>query len=224
MEKDILKSWEINAKEWNSIIENNGITSRTHTNKAILNRIRSLAPQKVADLGCGEGWLTRSLSELGIEAYGFDATSALIKLALEKGNETYHVLKFDTIAKGIPLPGAPYEAAVFNFSIYQKEGLDQLLLQVLNNLTSTGVLLIQTLHPFYLQEHGFGYRSQWLSDAWKGLPGKFKDGHSWYARTLDDWTNLISKFPVSFDLDEIINEEEKPISLLLTLKKCNENV
>jgi len=176
-------------------------------------------------LGCGEGWLTRKMTETGIIAHGFDATPELIALARKKGGAAYDVLDFEAIENGQLLPNGPYDAAIFNFSIYQKEGLTLLLRQVLNNLSGHGTLLIQTLHPFYLQENGFGYRSQWLSDSWKGLPGNFIDGHSWYARTWSDWNNLITGLPkVSCTTREVTNSDHKPISLLFTLKKYNGSI
>ncbi|MEM1258178.1 MAG: class I SAM-dependent methyltransferase [Bacteroidota bacterium] len=220
MKNDILNSWKKNAEEWNAMIEGKNIPSRTYTDKAILEAIKSFRLKKVADLGCGEGWLCREMSKNQIEAVGFDATRALLKIAKEKGNETYYPLEFGEIIKGRPLPKAPFTGAVFNFSLYQKNHLDLLFQEVLNSLDRKGILLIQTLHPFYLIANGFGYRSQWLRDSWKGLPGNFEDGHSWYARTMEDWIELISKIPqISFKIHEVINDKGKPLSLLIILKK-----
>ncbi|MEO0570929.1 MAG: methyltransferase domain-containing protein [Bacteroidota bacterium] len=222
MNNAILNSWEKNAKEWNAAIERQNIPSRKYTNKAILEAIMSFGLQKVADLGCGEGWLCREMTKNRIEAIGFDATTALIEMAKGKGNEKYYPLQFEQIIKGQPLPHAPFDGAVFNFSLYQKDRLDLLFKELLNSIDSQGTVIVQTLHPFYLIGQGFGYRSQWLHDSWKGLPGNFEDGHSWYARTIEDWMALISKIPqTSFEIQEIINNEEKPISLLINIKKEN---
>jgi SAM-dependent methyltransferase len=223
MKASILKSWEINAEEWNTVIDNGRIPSRKYNSKAILETIATFQLQKVADLGCGEGWLTREMMNLGIDAHGFDATPALVQRAKEKGAGTYYILKFESIEKGKPLPHGPYDGAVFNFSIYQKDHLELLLGNVLKNLADNGVLLIQTLHPSHLTENGFTYESQWLKDSWKGLSGNFTDGHAWFARTLEDWVNLVTRIPhISFSLKEIVNDNKKPISLLLILKKKNE--
>lgn len=217
---DILNSWKRNAKEWNFIIESQSIPSRKYTDSAILETILGLGLKKVADLGCGEGWLCREMTKNQIEATGFDATEMLIKLAKEKGNSNFYQLDFQDILRGHPLQNAPFDGAVFNFSIYQKDDVELLFKEVLGNLNNKGVLLIQTLHPFYLMENGFGYRSQWLSDSWKGLPGNFEDGHLWYARTIEDWTDLIAEVPNStFKIKEVVNDKDKPISLQLILEK-----
>lgn len=220
MSNDILNSWNRNAKEWDALLEGQGIPSRKYTNTAIVEAIRALGLKKVADLGCGEGWLCREMGKNQIEAFGFDATAALIELANTKGSERYEVMTYEQIIKGTPIPHAPFDGAIFNFSLYQKDNLDVLLQQVLHSIDTNGAVLIQTLHPYYLIEQGLGYKSQWLSDAWKGLPGNFKDGHSWYARTLDDWMALLAKIPqTSFQIQEIVNTEEKPLSVLIILKK-----
>lgn len=222
MNNTILNSWEKNAKEWNTIIENQDIPSRNYTNKAILEAITSLGLKKVADLGCGEGWLCREMTKNQIEAIGFDATAALIEMARTKGSERYYALQFEQIINGQPLPDTPFDGAVFNFSLYQKDHLNLLFREILNALDDKGILLVQTLHPFFLIENKFGYRSQWLQDSWLGLPGNFKDGHSWYARTMEDWMELISKIPsTSFEVREITNNEKKPLSLLIIITKEN---
>ena len=222
MKNEVLNSWKKNAKEWNAAIEGQNIPSRKYTNEAVLKAIMALGLKKVADLGCGEGWLCREMTKNQIEATGFDATATLIKLARAKGNERYHQLEFENILKGQPLSNTPFDGAVFNFSIFLKDNLDLLLQAVLKSLKDDGVLLIQTPHPYFLLKNSLGYRSQWLSDSWKDLPGNFEDGHSWYARTMEDWMELISEIPkTSFELREIINEEERPISLLIILKKEN---
>lgn len=220
MNKSVLKSWNSNAKEWNTVIDGEKIPSRKFTNEAIVKAIASFNIKTIADFGCGEGWLCRKMTSLQIESVGFDGSFALIEKARQKGDENYVCLQFEEVIKGKALPEGPFDGAVFNFSIYQKEHLDMLLKNVLHHLNSGGILFIQTLHPFYLIENKFGYRSQWLQDSWKGLPGNFKDGHHWYARTLEDWIKLISTLPhTSFELREIINDSENPLSLLFIIKK-----
>ena len=220
MSKEILDSWNKNADEWIKVIQNDAIPSRKFTNKAILEMVSELDGKKMVDIGCGEGWLTREMGKLGWEATGLDAIESLVLEAQKKSDESFHVLTYEEIIDGKPMPNAPFDAAVFNFCLYLKDGLRELLLNTLKQLSPNGTLVIQTLHPFFLLQNGLPYKSQWLSDSWKGLPGDFTDGHSWYARTLEDWVAELNRLEnINFSMKEIVNDEEKPISLIIKIKK-----
>lgn len=220
MKTDIISSWEKNASEWIKVIQENQIPSRKFTNKAILETAANLDCKKFADIGCGEGWLTREISKMGFQAVGFDAIEDLIVDAKKKGTQDYDVLTFEDIIEGNPIPYAPFDAAVFNFCLYLEEGLQKLLENTLKSISNNGYIIIQTLHPFFLIQSGLPYKSQWLSDAWKGLPGNFEDGHSWYARTFENWMQILGTLKeVKVDFQEVLNDDEKPISLIIKIKK-----
>lgn len=220
MSKEILDSWNKNADEWIKVIQNDAIPSRKFTNKAILEMVSELDGKKMVDIGCGEGWLTREMGKLGWEATGLDAIESLVLEAQKKSDESFHVLTYEEIIDGKPMPNASFDAAVFNFCLYLKDGLTELLSNTLKQLSPNGTLVIQTLHPFFLLQNGLPYKSQWLSDSWKGLPGDFTDGHSWYARTLEDWVAELNRLEnINFSMKEIANDEEKPISLIIKINK-----
>lgn len=220
MKTDIISSWEKNASEWIKVIQDNQIPSRKFTNKAILKTVADLDCEKFADIGCGEGWLTREIGKMGFQAAGFDAIEDLIIEAKKKGTEDYHVFTFEDIIVSKSIPNAPFDAAIFNFCLYLEEGLQKLLENTLKSISHNGYIIIQTLHPFFLIQSGLAYKSQWLSDAWKGLPGNFEDGHSWYARTFENWMEILGTLKeVKVDFQEVLNDDEKPISLIIKIKK-----
>ena len=81
-DKLVLDSWNNNASAWINTIENEEIESRKlATNQAIVDAVTSYSPSSIIDIGCGEGWLTRKLTIKGIEAWGVDGVSSLIKKA-----------------------------------------------------------------------------------------------------------------------------------------------
>ena len=87
-----------------------------------------------------------------------------------------------------------------------------------DSLAENGIVVIQTLHPYFLVSNGLEYRSQMISDSWKVLPGNFLDGHQWYARTIEDWSSVISKAGLKIiELREILNHDKNPISLILKI-------
>ncbi|MEN1783604.1 MAG: methyltransferase domain-containing protein [Bacteroidota bacterium] len=220
MNRDIRATWQENAEEWIKVIEADQISSRTFTNVAILKEIRKENPQKAVDIGCGEGWLTREMTRLNIKAIGLDATMALLDHARNQGPESYYEMTFEDLAAGTPIPEAPFDLAVFNFCLYEKDNTARVLQQTLNTLEAQGFLLIQTLHPFTLLTLGENYESQWLSDAWRGLPGNFSNGHAWYARTFQAWSALLQSLKGTVaEWIEVLNDEKRPVSLILKIQR-----
>ncbi|GMN08600.1 hypothetical protein MTsPCn5_39900 [Croceitalea sp. MTPC5] len=220
MNDAVLKSWQQNAGEWIKAITENTIASRTYTNKAIVDTALKLDRAKIIDIGCGEGWLVRVLENQGKKVLGIDAIAELLQSAQSKRIGTFHQMTFEEIMDGKPLPNAPFDMAIFNFCLYQKEGLVTLLSNTAKALNDDGHILIQTLHPYLLMQQGKAYQSQWLSDSWKGLSGNFSNGHAWYARTLGDWSETLNEIPnTKVVFQEVTNEEGNPISLLIHIEK-----
>lgn len=216
MKKESIKtSWKINAVEWIKVIENQQIASRKFTNKAILSVLKKSSAKKILDIGCGEGWLTRALTEMGKIGIGIDTTLALLKKARQKGKETYHHLSYEAIIEGEKISEAPFDAIVFNFCIYQNEGLIHLLRALQHSLVAKGEIIIQTLHPYFLIQNQLPYKSQWIGDSWKGLSGNFTDGHEWYARTFEDWQADFQKAGLVLNcIIEVTNTDNLPISVI----------
>ena len=218
MNQRIIDSWNKNSEEWVKVIENNQIESRKFTNNAIEGELKNLAGDNVIDIGCGEGWLTRSITEMGKKAVGVDAIEPLLNAARLKGMESFYQMSYEELMEGKPIPEAPFDIAVYNFCLYQKNGLADLLRATKNQLNVEGVILIQTLHPFFMFDNGLEYKSQMISDSWKGLPGNFTDGHEWYARTFEDWVKIIAQSGLNLNsVKEIANLNKKPISMILKI-------
>lgn len=220
MNNDIIASWNKNASEWIKVLDNGGIKSRLYTNKAIVQVIGNSPASRILDVGCGEGWLCRSLSDMGKSVVGLDTIPQLLENARIKGPDTFYQLSYEEITSGHAIPEAPFDAAIFNFSLYQKEGLVQLLKQIRQALSENGFIAIQTLHPFFLLQNNLEYKSQWVKDSWKGLPGNFTDGHSWYARTFESWMSVFKKSGLLLrHFQEVTNDGKKPISVIFILSE-----
>ncbi len=220
MKSDIIDSWKKNASEWIKVIQNQDIPSRKFTNKAILSELSTIDGHNFLDIGCGEGWLTRKMGEIGWNSTGLDAIPDLIVEAKKRSKDSYFVFTYEDIIEGKPIPNAPFDVATFNFCLYNEQGLLPLLKNTLSQLNAGGSILIQTLHPYFLITNGLEYKSQWLQDSWKGLPGNFEDGHSWYARTMEDWVGHMQQLPnTSFQMTEVTNDQEQPVSLIIKISK-----
>lgn len=192
-EKAIIDSWQTNANAWIDIIGNNGIESRKLiTNKAIIDTVININPSTVLDIGCGEGWLAKELTDRGAAVTGIDVIPALIENAKAKTQGTFIVASYEDIAQGrVSLPHR-FDAIVINFALIGKESTESLLKALPSLLNVDGRLFIQTLHPYSRKESG-DYSSGWKTGSWTGLGHQFTQPYEWYFRTLEDWIQLLNE-------------------------------
>ena len=131
-EQEIIRSWHCNAGPWSEAIRTASIASRKLvTNQAIIDAVASVAPSRVLDIGCGEGWLARALSGLGMSVTGVDVVPELIARAMTArdtpaalatsaaatpGSTAFLVQDYAAIASR-RWCGGPFHAAVCNFSL-----------------------------------------------------------------------------------------------------------
>ena len=91
-EDTLLDSWQHNAQAWIDAVRSGAIESRRQvTDQAILLAILGRQPERVLDLGCGEGWLLRALGDRGVEAVGVDGDRALVDAARAAGSAEVHL-------------------------------------------------------------------------------------------------------------------------------------
>jgi 2-polyprenyl-3-methyl-5-hydroxy-6-metoxy-1,4-benzoquinol methylase len=187
----IIASWNTNATPWTSAVRERRIESRRLvTDQAIVDAVVSRAPSTVIDIGCGEGWLARTLSQRGIRVLGLDAVTALIEQAQAAGGGEFRVASYEEIAGGaIPVRA---DLLVCNFSLIGKESVEGLMRAVPGLLTPRGTLLIQTLHPI-IACGDLPYRDGWRAGSWQGFDAAFTDPAPWYFRTLGSWIALLAR-------------------------------
>jgi SAM-dependent methyltransferase len=213
-EQEIIRSWHANAAPWSEAIRTASIASRKLvTNQAIVDAVASVAPSRVLDIGCGEGWLARALSALGMQVTGVDIVPELIAQAValsgttpsastanatKAGATTFLVQEYESIASR-RWRGGRFDAAVCNFSLLGEASVESLIAAVPYYLEQPGYLLIQTLHP--IAACGAGpYQDGWREGSWQGFSGTFRDPGPWYFRTLESWRALLER--CGFDILE----------------------
>jgi 2-polyprenyl-3-methyl-5-hydroxy-6-metoxy-1,4-benzoquinol methylase len=160
-------SWQANADAWTAAVRERRIESRRLvTDAAIVQAILALAPGRVLDLGCGEGWLCRGLAEHGIEAVGVDACAPLIAVARQAGcaRAQYRVCGYAELESQAAQLGR-FDLLVCNFALLE-EPLAPTLNALHGLLAEGGRLLVQTLHPWRACNDA-GYR-----DGWRVLDSK----------------------------------------------------
>lgn len=187
-EAQIRAAWQRNAAPWTAAVRGRHIESRRRvTDQAVVDAVTRHAPQRVLDAGCGEGWLTRRLTALGMDVLGVDAEPALVAAAEAQGGGAFQVLSYEALTAGSV--GPPFDAVVCNFALFGRESGEALCQAAPALLRPGGVLVVQTLHPHAV----YGdqpYADGWRVGSWDGCGEGFAQPAPWYFRTLESWVRL----------------------------------
>ncbi|RIJ12843.1 class I SAM-dependent methyltransferase [Pseudomonas sp. 91RF] len=187
-ESTLLQSWSHNAQAWTEAIRSGAIESRQQvTDQSILLAVMGRQPERVLDLGCGEGWLLRALAERGIEAVGVDGDATLVEAAQAAGSCAVHVASYEDLVEAKVDIGCDYDLICANFSLLHQDIIP--LLAAMNALlVPGGALVIQTLHPWSVAAGD--YQDGWREETFDGFKGQWQP-MPWYFRTLSSWLNAL---------------------------------
>lgn len=191
-ELEIIRSWYTNARAWSNAIRTASIASRKLvTNQAIMDAVSSIAPRRILDIGCGEGWLVRALSTFGLSVVGIDIVPDLIERAGALGGGEFHVRDYASIANR-QLRLGPFDAVVCNFSLLGEKSVESLIAALPCYLDDPGYLIIQTLHPVAACGDN-RYQDGWRQGSWLGFSSDFSNPAPWYFRTVESWSSLLKR-------------------------------
>ena len=161
------------------------------TDAAIVSAVLERNPRRVLDVGCGEGWLARTLSSHGIDVTGIDGSVPLIEAAQALGGGTFLALSYDELVADAARAGSEFDAIVANFSILDDRA-EELVRALLNILADDGRLIVQTVHPLYAGGDS-AYADGWRTETFGAMPGTWPEAMPWYFRTLGSWHGLLTE-------------------------------
>lgn len=172
-EDALLDSWHQNAQAWIDAVRHGAIESRRQvTDQAILLAILGRQPERVLDLGCGEGWLLRALADRGIEAVGVDGDRTLVDAARAAGAGEVHLASYAQLAEAKVPVGKDYDLICANFALLHQD-IIELLSAMRTLLVPGGALVIQTLHPWSVADGD--YQDGWREESLPGCRGLATD-------------------------------------------------
>ena len=217
------RSWTANADAWTTAVRERAIPSRrAATDVAIIAacaRVMDGRPDvRVLDVGCGEGWLARTLSKLGAHVTAIDASAPLIDVARASGGEIdYACVSYEQLELDAAVLAGPFDLIVCNFAILD-DRVAPLLGALAHRLPASGTILVQTVHPWAAVGDG-PYEDGWRTESWSAFGTAFPAPMPWYFRTTASWLAAAREARLVVDgLEEIIHpDSRKPLSLLLEL-------
>jgi len=190
-EAAILATWQQNLDCWTMAVRQQQIESRRQvTDTAIVEAVLACPGESVLDLGCGEGWLTRSLTTHGKQVLGVDAVAGLVQRSQELGGGTFLQMDYEAVASS-DLQRS-FDLVVCNFSLFGKASVERLLGAIPKLLNPGGSLVIQTLHPRAVCGD-LPYAEGWRQGSWDGFNEAFVDPAPWYFRTVESWVALLKR-------------------------------
>jgi 2-polyprenyl-3-methyl-5-hydroxy-6-metoxy-1,4-benzoquinol methylase len=219
----LMRSWTTNADAWTAAVRAQAIPSRRlATDAAIVaacqRAIGGRHDLRALDVGCGEGWLSRTLASLGAHVTGMDASTPLIDAArAEGGGPDYACVSYEALEADPETLAGPFDLVVCNFAILDDRAAP-LLSALARRLPGSGVILVQTVHPWAAVGDG-PYADGWRMEQWGAFDGAFPAPMPWYFHTTGSWMAAAREAGLVVDrLEEPIHpESKKPLSLLLEL-------
>jgi 2-polyprenyl-3-methyl-5-hydroxy-6-metoxy-1,4-benzoquinol methylase len=189
-EAALIWSWMANAEAWTRAVREGRIESRrVATDAAIVRAVLERSPERVLDMGCGEGWLMRELADRGIDAVGLDVSMELVVAAEETGGGRYRCCSYEEVIDDPTRAGGPYDVIACNFSLLSAD-LVPLLRALRENVEIGGALIIQTVHP-WMAAGEEPYADGWRTETFDAFGGDFAEPMPWYFRTLQSWLDAV---------------------------------
>jgi 2-polyprenyl-3-methyl-5-hydroxy-6-metoxy-1,4-benzoquinol methylase len=214
-DQKIIDSWHKNAAPWIVAIRERQIASRTLvTDAAIIEAVVSRRGQKVLDLGCGEGWLSRELIAQGMDVFGVDVVPELIDRARTIDLARFAVVSYEEIAAG--KLAEKFDVVVANFSLLGDRSVWGLFSSISTLLAPHGSFIVQTIHPAIACGE-YPYIDGWRAGSWTGFSADFSDPAPWYFRTLATWVQLYVESGLQLtEIREPLHPQSgKPASIVL---------
>jgi SAM-dependent methyltransferase len=218
-EQQLEESWTDNAAAWTTVVRDGRIPSRAAgTNAAIVEAIRDVEPQRLLDVGCGEGWLARAVAGEGIDVVGIDISPPLIDSANALGGGRFLVLSYDQLASRRDELGGDFDTIVCNFALLGAS-LVSMLSALRSVATTDATLLIQTVHPWTARGEE-PYADGWRTETFAGFGDTFAKPMPWFYRTLGTWCTELraSGWTIEGITEPLHPETLLPLSLLIAAR------
>ncbi len=140
----------------------------------------ALSGQRVLDMGCGLGDLSRFLAARGAVVTAVDISAGMLRHAIERETEQPQAIRYltgDVTTTGW-WDGQPFDGVVCNMALMDIDDLDAALATAAHVLTSQGWLSYSLLHPCFpgVSTEGSEQLSSWPPDRGYAAEGWWTTG------------------------------------------------
>jgi len=167
----------------------------------LLDRLKYLKfePQRILDIGCGNGWLTEELAAMypSCAVIGVDFSKAMIAIANQRVRDNLSFIH--AAMEDLPSLNQEFSLVVSNCQLIWHDKLEDNFLHLRKLLAKDGTLIFTTFGPNTLSE----YRSSWQKALPRQINSPFLDMHD-----IGDMLNR------SFYRDCVLDREELAITFL----------
>ncbi len=135
------------ARYWMDVIRNYKDTIRNYvTNPALFGRLSTLeSGLEILDCGCGEGYVSRWLTQRGHKLVGLDESTFILKAAKEAAVGKDEYIRGE--AYEMPFRDESFDCVVSNFLLPELDNPENFIKEVRRVLRTNGRFIFQTLHP-----------------------------------------------------------------------------
>ena len=184
-------AWNAAAHDWAHRIRE-GMGGRVHLHDASIYELLPPPRGLTVDVGCGEGRLTRELSQRGYDVVGVDASTALVDEARSVDpSGRYEVASIDAL----PFADGDVELAVCVNVLPHVHDLQAAAVELARVLAPGGTFLIGTIHPVaqagtYAEESGeLRITDYWNRERESVALGEHTGHHE--RRTIEDYLRTL---------------------------------
>ena len=215
---DVKRIWNENAAGWIAGVQGGYDTYRDLINNpAFFAELGNVKGLRILDVGCGEGYNTRKLAELGAVITGVDISDKLVESARYLENEKpigiqYHICSASEMSEHV---SGPFDISVSFMAMMDLLDYDRAVCEVASLVKTGGRFMFSILHPnmtsslgFIFDDHGsrigykvgdyFGFNSRQDFDKWyfSHAPKELKAKHSlingcYFKRTISEYVNTL---------------------------------
>lgn len=155
------KDWDRVAGDYSTLMAEHGDWLHRHLiGPYIVERISSR--ERVLDLGCGEGWLARSLADKKCEVTALDASDQLLVEAERKA--TPATLIQADVSRPLKLTSRNFDVVVASMVLHCTENFEGVIENAWNGLRSGGRFIVIMPHPAFAPPAG-----RWAKTVWGKL-------------------------------------------------------